>query len=95
MKRLSLLLLKDKMKKNMNTYAVMDAVYAFAYALRDLHTAKCGNKDMNHCTKSLLQDGQDLMTYLKEVKFNGEGNYKHFESFILFNSKFIVSSRYL
>lgn len=58
-------------QKNLNSYAVMDAVYAFAHALRAWHTHLCpGTKKL--CDK--LKDAQvdQIMGYLKKVNFTGK-----------------------
>jgi hypothetical protein len=56
----------------MNTYAVMDAVYAFAHALRDLHTVLCGKDKKNICPELKSIEAEKLMPYLKNVIFTGE-----------------------
>ncbi|XP_045162922.2 metabotropic glutamate receptor 6-like isoform X2 [Mercenaria mercenaria] len=68
----------DAYRKNNNTYAVMDAVFAFAHALKSLHKAKCQGKGM--CTDLVLTKTEELMPYLKKVNFTGLANLSfHFD----------------
>ena len=55
---------------NLNTYAVMDAVFAFAYALKTWHKAVCPN-DLNVCKKLRDANTEELMPYLLNVTFKG------------------------
>ncbi|KAL4221390.1 hypothetical protein ACF0H5_019648 [Mactra antiquata] len=56
--------------KNKNTYAVMDAVYAFAHALKALHNDKCGyEKGVCEAMENIY--AEQLKPYLLQVNFTG------------------------
>lgn len=48
----------------------MDAVYAFAYAVRSLHSDKCG-KTEGVCQELNSTEAKHLKPYLEKVNFTG------------------------
>ncbi|XP_052759954.1 metabotropic glutamate receptor 3-like [Mya arenaria] len=64
--------------RNLNTYAVMDAVYAFAYALKAWHEGVCGTIDNTICYELQEAKAEDLMTkgYLKNVSFDDPAGFR-------------------
>ncbi|CAG0918157.1 unnamed protein product [Notodromas monacha] len=59
---------------------VSDAVFAFAYAFRDLHRDLCG-KTRGLCAKMMPVEGQMLLPYLRNVSFTGlSGDQFQFDS---------------
>lgn len=48
----------------------MDAVYAFAYAIRSLHSDKCGNTK-KACQELESIEAEHLKPYLEKVNFTG------------------------
>ncbi len=65
-----------KYHRNQNTYSTMDAVYAFAYALKEWHRRLCGQMK-GVCTAMKEANPEDLMLqgYLKNVTFKGMYKY--------------------
>lgn len=54
------------------TQFVVDAVYAFAYALHSLHDDLCKKKTVGLCTEMTSYDGYDFYrNYLLQVSFKG------------------------
>lgn len=50
---------------------VSDAVLAFAYALRDMHSDLCPAGHRGVCPQMRTSDGSALLGYLREVQFRG------------------------
>ena len=73
---MSLLLLVKLFLSDMNEFGILpyinDAVRAFAHALNDMHTTKCGNRDgiCSELEKSLKREPA-LLESLGRVKFTG------------------------
>ncbi|CAB3256513.1 unnamed protein product, partial [Arctia plantaginis] len=59
---------------------VTDAVLAFAYAIRDMHTELCGGKS-GLCEAMRPASGATLLRYLRQVRFTGlSGDQFHFDT---------------
>ncbi|XP_052228969.1 metabotropic glutamate receptor-like [Dreissena polymorpha] len=68
---------KGKYQRNQNTYSTMDAVYAFAYALKEWHRRLCGQMK-GVCTAMKEAKPEDLMLqgYLKNVTFKDPAGFE-------------------
>lgn len=56
--------------KNTNTYPVMEAVYAFAYAIKKWHSELCNETGL--CDAMNAADISNLTQFLESVNFTGE-----------------------
>ncbi|KAH3780002.1 hypothetical protein DPMN_157811 [Dreissena polymorpha] len=73
----NLALSEGKYQRNQNTYATMDAVYAFAYALKEWHRSLCGQmKVVCPAMNEAKPEDLRLQGYLKNVTFKDPAGFE-------------------